>query len=149
MLEKYRSLCEERQKIIVSCDRKSKNPVKHVANNQSGNCVRQYLLDDKTVLDENLSCCDYLVLNCDKKRAYFIELKGRHVLKAKKQIECTESRLEKEIKDFVRFYRIIYRGSTHDVQSSDFINWKKKAGFHRGVPVVLAKSDKYQEQIDF
>lgn len=149
MLEKYRSLCEERQKIIVSRDRKSKNPVKHVANNQSGNCVRQYLLDDKTVLDENLSCCDYLVLNCDKKRAYFIELKGRHVLKAKKQIECTESRLEKEIKDFVRFYRIIYRGSTHDIQSSEFINWKKNANFHRGVPVVLAKSDKYEEQIDF
>ena len=149
MLEKYQSLCEERQKIIVSRDRKSKNPVKHVANNQSGNCVRQYLLDDKTVLDENLSCCDYLVLNCDKKRAYFIELKGRHVLKAKKQIECTESRLEKEIKDFVRFYRIIYRGSTHDIQSSEFINWKKNANFHRGVPVVLAKSDKYEEQIDF
>ena len=91
MLEKYQSLCEERQKIIVSRDRKSKNPVKHVANNQSGNCVRQYLLDDKTVLDENLSCCDYLVLNCDKKRAYFIELKGRHVLKAKKQIEIIQN----------------------------------------------------------
>lgn len=76
MLEKYQSLCEERQKIIVSHDRASKNPAKHVAENPARHLVCQYCLDDKTILGDNASCCDYLVLNCEQKLAYFIDLKG-------------------------------------------------------------------------
>ena len=72
MLEKYQSLCENNQQIIVSRDPKSKNPVVHVANNRFRNSVMQYRLDNKSILGGNTSCCDYLVLNCEKKRAFFI-----------------------------------------------------------------------------
>lgn len=149
MLEKYQSLCENNQQIIVSRDPESKNPVVHVANNRFRNSVMQYRLDDKSILGENTSCCDYLVLNCEKKRAFFIELKGRHVLKAKKQIERAEALVGNDLPEFIRFYRIIYNGRTHDVQSSTIVNWKKKAGAYKGVPVVLVKNGKYEEQIDF
>lgn len=149
MLEKYRSLCQAKQKIIVSRDRKSKNLVEHVAENPTENSVRQYCLDDRDILGGNTSCCDYLVLNCEKKRAYFIELKGRHILEVKRQIGSAETLLREDIIDFVKFYRILYRGSTHDVQSSEIIRWKKKAGFREGVPVIMVKSHRYKERIDF
>jgi hypothetical protein len=149
MLERYQSSCRARQEIIVSRDRKSKNPVEHVAENPTGNSVRQYCLDDRNILGGNASCCDYLVLNCEKKRAYFIEFKGRHVLKAKRQFESAEALLREDIIDFVRFYRILYRGSTHDVQSREIVMWKKAAGFRDGVPVIVVKSHQYKERIDF
>ena len=149
MLEKYQSLCENNQQIIVSRDPKSKNPVVHVANNRFRNSVMQYRLDNKSILGGNTSCCDYLVLNCEKKRAFFIELKGRQVLKAKEQIERAEALVGNDLPEFIRCYRIIYKGRTHDVQSSTIVNWKKKAGACEGVPVVLVKNGKCEEQIDF
>lgn len=149
MLEQYRSLCQERQKIIVSRDRKSKNPVEHVAENPTENNVGQYCLDDRGILGGNTSCCDYLVLNFEKKRAYFIELKGGHIREAKRQLEAAEALIGEDIIDFVKFYRIIYKRNTHDIQSSEIIKWKRAAGFREGVPVIMLKSHRYKERIDF
>ena len=70
-------------------------------------------------------------------------------MKAKEQIERAEALVGNDLPEFIRFYRIIYKGSTHDVQSSTIVNWKKKAGAYKGVPVVLVKNGKYEEQIDF
>ena len=149
VLEKYQSLCEERQKIIVSHDRASKNPAKHVAENPARHLVCQYCLDDKTILGDNASCCDYLVLNCEQKLAYFIELKGRHIREAKRQFACAETLVAEDIEGFARFYRIIYRSNTHDVQSNEMVAWKKKAGSYRGIPVVVVKSMLLKERITF
>lgn len=50
MLEKYRSLCQERQKIIVSKDSSVGNPSQHRALNEGQDRVRQYCLDDRAIV---------------------------------------------------------------------------------------------------
>lgn len=45
-LVKFQSLCSERQSKIVSQDRESRNPCKHVAVNKGRSHVVQYQLDD-------------------------------------------------------------------------------------------------------
>ena len=48
--------------------------------------------------------------------------------------------MAEDIEGFARFYRIVYRSNTHDVQSNEMVAWKKKAGSYRGIPVVVVKS---------
>ena len=149
MLEQYESLCEKRQKIIVSQDAASGNPSQHRAYNQSENCVRQYCLDDHMILQNSVQRCDYLLLNCDKKRAYFIELKGKHIEKAKEQIESSERLLNQDIKGYTIFYRIIYRTGTHGVRSAPMVHWIRECGRIGQVQVVVIKERFYEENIDF
>lgn len=149
MLEQYESLCEKRQKIIVSQDAASGNPSQHRAYNQSENCVRQYCLDDHTILQNSVRRCDYLLLNCDKKRAYFIELKGKHIEKAKEQIESSERLLNQDIKGYTIFYRIIYRTGTQSIRSSAINHWIKQLGRVGNIQVAVVKQLFYEEKIDF
>ena len=58
MLEKYRSLCQERQKIIVSKDSGVGNPSQHRALNEGQDRVRQYCLDDRAIVQNEEPRCD-------------------------------------------------------------------------------------------
>lgn len=145
MREKYTSQCSKQQSKIVSQDR---GQVKHVALNTTGDEVAQYHIDDSQILGNNNSCCDYLIFNDSKKRAYFIELKGRDLCKAKSQVLDAEHLFVSDLTGYTRFYRIVYRTGSHRVQNQAIIQWKRLCGKEDGTPVVVIKQGQYEEPID-
>lgn len=149
MLERYRSLCQERQTIIVSKDSGSGNPSLHRALNGSLDHVRQYRLDDCAILGNEERRCDYLVLNDDKQRAFFIELKGKDIGRAKNQIENSEKLVGGDIVGYTKFYRIVYRTGTQSVRSSAINTWMRRVGQIEGVRGVIIANRCCEENIDF
>ena len=97
-----KSLCEEKQKLIVSKDKGTSR--EHRAKNESGRYnVRHYKLDGDIVKQQK--CCDYLLLNDTRKNAYFIELKGRNIDEAAAQLTNGAKLFRSELKDYEFFYR--------------------------------------------
>lgn len=68
-IEGYTSLCEERQKIIVSKDKKHRQ--EHRAINNKNNMVAHYRVDG--VIIKNEKACDFLLINEDTKTAYLAD----------------------------------------------------------------------------
>lgn len=145
-LAKFQSLCSERQSKIVSQDRESRNPCKHVAVNKDRSCVAQYQLDGQ-VFTEHEQRCDFLVMNRDKKSVYLIELKGSNVLHAMDQVLSSSRLLQEDLAGWDVFYRIIYRSRTQEVRQSRIVRWKEKMGKKNGIPVVILKEKQYEEPI--
>uniref|UniRef100_UPI004025C330 hypothetical protein n=1 Tax=Dialister sp. TaxID=1955814 RepID=UPI004025C330 len=144
-LAKFQSLCSERQSKIVSQDRESRNPCKHIAVNKDQSNVAQYQLDGQ-VFTGHEQRCDFLVMNQDKKSAYLIELKGSNILHAMDQVLSAENLLKEDLVGYSVFYRIIYRSRTQEVRKSRIIRWKEKEGKRNGISVVILK-EKHLEEI--
>lgn len=145
-LAKFRSLCSEQQAKIVSQDRESRNPCKHIAVNKDRSRVVQYQLDGQ-VFTGHEQRCDFLVMNQDKKSAYLIELKGSNVLHAMDQVLSAENLLKEDLVGYSVFYRIIYRSRTQEVRKSRIIRWKEKEGKRNGISVVILKEKQLEELI--
>lgn len=62
-LASHKSFCKERQKRIVSAEKRSK----HTAVNIDVQKVRQYHIDGDVIASKDVDKCDYLVLNDEKK----------------------------------------------------------------------------------
>jgi hypothetical protein len=125
LLQSCESKCEQNAPIIVSKEKSCA----HYAINADRNNVRQYKIDGEVVpRTDNRPACDYLVLNDDKKTAYFIELKGSDILRAIKQVEETEKMLKNELSDYSARFRIVYKSGTHDIQNSLIVEWKRRMG---------------------
>lgn len=125
LLTSEKSLCDIHQKIIVSQDKGSQR--KHKGNNTSGFNVRHYKLDGDLIRQQK--CCDFLVLNDSLKKAYFIELKGRHINDAVPQLENGMRLCESELQGYTFYYRIVSsKTRTHDVQGNTFRKFKEKCG---------------------
>lgn len=144
-LAKFHSLCSERQSKIVSQDRESRNPCKHIGVNKDRSRVVQYQLDGQ-VFTGHEQRCDFLVMNQDKKSAYLIELKGSNILHAMDQVLSAENLLKEDLVGYSVFYRIIYRSRTQEVRKSRIIRWKEKEGKRNGISVVILK-EKHLEEI--
>lgn len=123
MLDKAQSLCEERQKKIISRDTKSR--CEHRAHNLERNLIRHYQIDGGVITDKTVQKCDFLLLNDDKKNAYLIELKGTHILKALQQLEETEKHLREALKAYTLNYRIVYKANTQAIRSSEYTKFCK------------------------
>lgn len=145
-LTNHKSLCGKNQAKIVSQDKESRNPCKHIANNKSWSNVAQYQLDGQ-VFTGHEQRCDFLVQNRDKKTAYLIELKGSNVLHAMEQVLSAEKLLKDDLKDYQVFYRIIYRTRTQEVRQSRIVRWKERCGKRKGVPVAILKEKIIEEDI--
>lgn len=75
------------------------------------------------------SKCDFLLLNEDKGKAYFIELKGSDLLHAVEQLEATylNSKLESIRKNYICCFRaVLRRSNTHKINSSKVLAFRKK-----------------------
>ena len=140
MLETIKSLCEERQKVIVSKDKGS--DCQHRAINEEENLVSHYRIDGDLFTDKITLRCDYLLLNDEKRNAYLIELKGTKLSRAIKQLENTADLLKKDLKEYQVYFRIVYHTNTQGVRSSEYIKFCKK---WKGR--VLAKTNKLEENI--
>ena len=138
LLDKEKSICSERKKVIVS----EENHRKHVANNVDGDTVLQFRIDGGIIPRSSAVLrCDYLVMNTVKNKAYPIELKGTDVKHAVEQIRSTLSYLGGELSAFEILPRIIYTSNTHGVRDS------KVRRFKSDYPKCVLKTDSYKEKI--
>jgi len=125
----HTSLCEPRQPIIVSRE----NGCEHRAYNKGRSRVLHYRIDGDVIHrnQTGINKCDYLVLNVDKKIAYFIETKrpGCNLMEAADQIDGAIKELRHRLTDYQQPFcvRIVYKhGATHALRRSEFIKWQAK-----------------------
>lgn len=120
------SLCEKNQAIVVSRDRGAQR--EHRADNpQRKFDLRHYKLDG--VLIQQTTCCDYLLVNDSRKKAYLIELKGENINDAVDQLEAGEQKCKEELKGYRFFYRIVCsKAKTHKIQNIKFRRFREKCG---------------------
>jgi len=92
--------CNKNPVIVVEekkCEYRMKNP--------SEKLVCKTRMDGCYI--KNQRCCDYLIVNCNDKDAYFIELKGSDVLYAVSQIEKALDYVKDNLYGFNCYARII------------------------------------------
>ena len=92
--------------------------------------------------------CDYLLLNCEKKQAYFIELKGSDVIHAIEQIDRSIDQLKSELPGFACFARIVVTrvNTTNLEKNSKFLKLEKKVRSLNG-NINKEKSGKFEETV--
>ncbi len=146
MLEKYSSLCGPNDAEIVS--KEKGNLCQHRAVNQARDCVRQYRIDGIVISGTEQKRCDFLVFNDVNKRAYFIELKGSHVVDALEQFAVTEKTLMTDLEGYTKFYRIVFKSNSHNVIQREVTEWKRKHGRKCGIPVADYRRTVYEENIN-
>lgn len=126
LLTSQNSLCEKNQAIVVSKDKGAQR--EHRANNpQRKFDLRHYKLDG--VLIQQTKCCDFLLINDSRKKAYLIELKGRNIDDAVDQLEAGEEKCKAELEGYTFFYRIVCsKAKTHKIQNNKFRKFREKYG---------------------
>jgi hypothetical protein len=80
---------------------------------------RNYLIKLRLIEDQNNRKCDYLVLNCSTRNAYFVELKGQNLSDAVRQIEATLNALGKRLSTFKFYCRIVQTKVIGATQQAD------------------------------
>lgn len=135
------SLCEKNQAIVVSRDKGAQR--EHRANNpQRKFDLRHYKLDG--VLIKRKTCCDFLLINDSRKKAYFIELKGGNIDEAVNQLEAGERECKAELEGYSFFYRIVCsKAKTHKIQNTRFRKFREKCGTR-----LKMKENRFDETLD-
>lgn len=120
------SLCERNQAVVVSRDKGAQR--EHRANNpQRKFDLRHYRLDGALI--KQTKCCDYLLVNDSRKKAYLIELKGGNIDDAVDQLEAGEQKCKVELEGYSFFYRIVCsKAKTHKIQDNKFRKYREKCG---------------------
>lgn len=141
-LNGYRSLCEKRQRTIVSPEPRTKR--QHRAINKDSCRVTQYKVDGDVIRDTAIRC-DYLVMNDDLKEAYLIELKGSDIEHVLDQLEATAKRLRTELREYYVKYRIVCsRARTQAIYGSKCKKFKQK---HSRSGEFVCRENLIEEQI--
>ena len=110
---------------IVSIKDKG-HPAEYRYINQSANHLAKYRVDGGLISD-NEAKCDFLLLNCEQKQSYFIELKGSDLIRAIEQIDRSIDKLKSYLPGFAFFARIVLtRVNTTDLKSAKFLSLEKK-----------------------
>ena len=132
-INEHKPCYQGRDKEIVSKDKRS--PSTHIGVNEQFHQIRKFHIDGDVLPEGEVpSRCDYLILNDTAKRAYFIELKGRHNVKhGTEQVDATVS-MVKGLKGYTIFCRVVHKKGTHNVTDSDRTRWKNK--YHGRAEVV-------------
>lgn len=122
---------QHKQMPIVNCiDKGSKT--KYIYRNNSSNFLSKYRVDGG-LIEDNDAKCDYLLLNCDKKQSYFIEMKGSDLIQAINQIDRSINLLKKDLAGFSFFARIVLtRVNTVDLRDSRLMRLEKKVNSLNG-----------------
>lgn len=128
-----------KQKVKIGSCTDQKSSTKYLYRNNSLDELTKYQIDGCLILDDS-SKCDYLLMNCTKKIAYFIELKGSDLIKAIEQIDQTVDRLSKDIEDYTIEARIVLtRVNTIDLKNSKLIRLEKKLRKYKGKLIKKSK----------
>ena len=111
---------------IVSIKEKKSTYKYYNKNNQILNHLAQYRVDGRLISDDGKKC-DYLLLNCERKQAFFIELKSSDLLDAIKQITRNIEALKDRLRGFSIFARIaLTRVNTADFRYPEYTRLQKK-----------------------
>lgn len=140
-LTEDKSLCQRNQKIIVSKDQRS--TVQHRATNPQGMFdVRHYKLDGDIIKYQK--CCDFLLVNDTRKKAYFIELKGGNIDEAISQLEEGVKIFKDELVNYTVFYRIVCsKAKTHNIKGNIYRKFAEKKGTY-----LKCKENRLDEVLD-
>ena len=115
---------QHEQRSTVVC--KDKGKTQYIYENQSNDFLSKYLIDGGLIA--NGVKCDFLLLNCDKQHAYFIELKGSDIIHAIEQIDHSidtlKSQLAKDSKIFARI--VLTRVNTNELKNPKYLRLEKK-----------------------
>ena len=123
--------------------RSSEKRCVHIGKNPIPNYIRQFKVDGEVFAKgAEEEKCDYLLLNDDVQKAYYIELKGSDISKAIDQIENTIRLLHHAIPKYDVFCRIIYHTGSHAVHAKTALKWLTK---RKGK--ALIKERQYEENI--
>jgi hypothetical protein len=93
----------ERRSVVSCSDRGS---VIYRYHNESSDFLSEYQVDGGLINDSNAKC-DFLLLNCNKKYSFFIELKGSDISRAIDQIDRSIDVLKDNLSGFSIFGRIV------------------------------------------
>lgn len=137
-----KSLCSEKDKEIVFQDR---GKCKYRAYNPKEYSVQAFKVDGGLIQDGVK--CDYILLNNCLFEAFFVELKGSDIRHAKEQLETTARKLAGNLKNYSKFYRVVYRTGTHDLKDAAIVLWRKKLGKINGREAVIVKSMLLEETL--
>ena len=141
LLTKEKSICDPHQAIVVSKDVRQSREHRAV-NPERKFSLRHYKLDGDIV--QNEKCCDFLLINDDSKKAYFIELKGVNVDEAVDQLQASATRFSSELDGYAFLYRIVCsRVRTHNVQKTKYRKFQEKCGAK-----LQTKVGKLEERLD-
>ncbi|MDR0835879.1 MAG: hypothetical protein LBN11_04780 [Tannerella sp.] len=122
---------QHEQRAIVSFTDKG-STTKYVYDNRSNDNLSKYRIDGGLIADENAKC-DYLLLNCDKLKSFFIEIKGSDLIHAIEQIDRSIDILKNDIADFSIFARIVLtRVNTTDLKNTKYLKLEKKVKALKG-----------------
>ncbi|GHV21179.1 hypothetical protein FACS189428_1170 [Clostridia bacterium] len=91
----------KQDKKIICKEKRSK----YTYENRSLDQITKYRVDGNLISEGKK--CDFLLLNCEKKKAYFIELKGSDLHQAIDQITTTIDMLKNSLSDFTICARIV------------------------------------------
>lgn len=126
LLTPDKNRCEKNQAIVVSKD-KGNSREHRAINPRSSFDLRHYKLDGDVV--SQTRCCDFLLVNDTKGKAYLIELKGSKIEDAIDQLEAGEQICKPELRGYTFFYRVVCsKAKTHQIQGSQVRKFKDKKG---------------------
>ncbi|HLC15477.1 MAG TPA: hypothetical protein VJL89_04545 [Thermodesulfovibrionia bacterium] len=103
-MEKHRCADCNNNKIVVAQDEKNPKCEYRLINN-SAKRVCKVTVDGCYITEGKR--CDFLLIDCDSKVAFFIELKGRHLLEAVEQIYETINRFWQQMNGVIINGRIV------------------------------------------
>jgi len=121
---------QHEQRSIVICKDKGKN--QYIYENQGKDFLSKYRIDDGLIADDGAKC-DFLLLNCNKQHAYFIELKGSDIIHAIEQIDRSIDILKPQLADSKIFARIVLtRVNTNELKNPKYLRLEKKVKSQNG-----------------
>jgi len=120
----------EQRETVSFTDKGSKT--KYSYDNKANNYLSKYRVDGGLIADNGYKC-DYLLLNCNKVKAFFIEIKGSDLIHAIEQIDRSIDMLKKTISEFSIFARIVLtRVNTTDLKNTKYLKLEKKVKALKG-----------------
>lgn len=141
-----KEFCDQRKTVVV---RDTANRQEYRVSNISSKELCKIKVDGCLIKEGEK--CDYLILDCQDKLAFFVELKGQDLVKALGQIDTSISRLIPEMLDFKFYARIVLnKNPTPDINSSIEIKLKKrlkKLNSDNSLELIKYKSKVLEESI--
>jgi hypothetical protein len=131
--------CDKRA--MITAEEKGK---KYIGHNISGKLFSRFRVDGCLIKEGKK--CDFLILDCEEKKAYFIELKGKDILNALEQIDRSIEVLFSKLNDFNINARIVLsKLNPPDLRSSKYIKLERKLKRWKGT--ILKKARVLEENL--
>ncbi|MFK7949949.1 MAG: hypothetical protein AB8G11_20330 [Saprospiraceae bacterium] len=115
----------DKRKTIICKDKRAKSV--YEGRNHDLKTFCKYHLDSCLIKGSKTKKNDFLLINSDERKSYFIELKGSDLVKAIHQVDSSVTALQSKFKGYAIYGRIVLtRVNTTDLRSSEYRKLKKR-----------------------